>query len=147
MKRMPRRIAAVLVAVAATALVMWVGVTVAIALTPSAGARTASGATAVASVGQKSAPGAAVLTCPRSGCTSTYCHGAHGQPPSASRAGSASAAGSGGVAVTAVQTKLGLTPDGVLGSQTVAALEAFQRAHGLPADGVVGPQTRRALGL
>jgi peptidoglycan hydrolase-like protein with peptidoglycan-binding domain len=35
----------------------------------------------------------------------------------------------------------------VLGSQTVAALEAFQRAHGLPADGVVGPQTRRALGL
>ena len=100
----------------------------------------------MASTGLKSSPGAAVLTCPRSGCTSTYCHGAHGQPPSASRAGAASAAG-GGVAVAAVQTKLGLTPDGVLGTRTVAALEAFQRAHGLPADGVVGPQTRRALGL
>jgi peptidoglycan hydrolase-like protein with peptidoglycan-binding domain len=51
------------------------------------------------------------------------------------------------VDVAALQAKLGLTPDGVLGSQTLAALKAFQQAHGLRPDGVVGPQTRSALGI
>jgi hypothetical protein len=42
----------------------------AITSTPAAGLKIASAAT-----------GRATLTCPRSGCTSTYCHGANGQPP------------------------------------------------------------------
>lgn len=46
-----------------------------------------------------------------------------------------------------VQTKLGVTADGVMGPQTKRAIKRFQRAHGLEVDGVVGPATLKALGL
>jgi hypothetical protein len=52
-----------------------------------------------------------------------------------------------GPAVSKVQKKLRLTPDGEFGPQTVRAVKRFQRRHHLPADGAVGPATRRALGL
>jgi hypothetical protein len=55
--------------------------------------------------------------------------------------------GSRGKAVTALQRKLGITADGVYGSQTARAVKRFQRRRGLTADGVAGPQTLSALGL
>ncbi|MCU0722025.1 MAG: peptidoglycan-binding protein [Planctomycetes bacterium] len=39
------------------------------------------------------------------------------------------------------------TPDGVFGSRTLKALQAFQRSQGLDEDGLAGPETRRALGM
>lgn len=45
----------------------------------------------------------------------------------------------------AVQFKLGITRDGIYGSQTLAAVKAFQQRKGLTADGVVGPNTWAAL--
>jgi peptidoglycan hydrolase-like protein with peptidoglycan-binding domain len=55
----------------------------------------------------------------------------------------------GGAATTtqAVQQALGVTADGVYGSQTRQAVMAFQRAHGLLVDGIAGPQTLAALGV
>ena len=47
----------------------------------------------------------------------------------------------------AVQTKLGVTADGIYGPVTRAAVRRFQSSHGLTADGIVGPQTQRALGI
>jgi peptidoglycan hydrolase-like protein with peptidoglycan-binding domain len=49
--------------------------------------------------------------------------------------------------VRALQQKLGVSPDGVYGPKTRAAVKRFQRAHGLTADGVAGPQTLAALGV
>jgi cell wall-associated NlpC family hydrolase len=49
--------------------------------------------------------------------------------------------------LSAVQQALGVTPDGVMGPQTRAALRRFQRSHGLTADGRAGAATRRALGI
>ena len=43
--------------------------------------------------------------------------------------------------VVAVQQKLGVTADGVIGPQTRRALKRFQRRNGLTVDGVIGPQT------
>jgi len=40
-----------------------------------------------------------------------------------------------------------LTPDGVFGPGTHAAVVSFQARHGLNPDGIVGPATRAALGL
>jgi peptidoglycan hydrolase-like protein with peptidoglycan-binding domain len=61
-------------------------------------------------------------------------------------AGAASTQAQGG-GVAAVQAKLGVTADGVVGPQTRKALRAWQRRNGLQADGVIGPQTLKAMGL
>lgn len=53
----------------------------------------------------------------------------------------------GGYDVKAVQRKLGITADGVVGPQTRRAVKRFQKRNGLTVDGVVGPQTLAALGL
>jgi len=49
--------------------------------------------------------------------------------------------------VVAVQQKLGVIADGVIGPQTKRALKRFQRRNGLTVDGVIGPETLRAMGL
>jgi len=53
--------------------------------------------------------------------------------------------GSQGDAVRAVQTKLGITVDGIFGTGTKAAVAEFQDSKGLVPDGVVGPNTWAAL--
>jgi hypothetical protein len=52
-----------------------------------------------------------------------------------------------GASVRQLQSTLGITADGVFGSQTERAVKRFQKRKGLTVDGVVGPQTRDALGL
>ena len=52
-----------------------------------------------------------------------------------------------GYDVKAVQRKLGVKADGVVGPKTRRAIKRFQRRNGLKADGVVGPRTLEALGL
>jgi cell wall-associated NlpC family hydrolase len=47
----------------------------------------------------------------------------------------------------AVQQRLGVDADGVIGPQTRAAIKAFQSSHGLSADGEPGAQTLSALGV
>lgn len=49
--------------------------------------------------------------------------------------------------VIAVQQKLGIPADGVVGPQTKRAVRRVQRRNGLTVDGVIGPQTLSALGL
>lgn len=51
-----------------------------------------------------------------------------------------------GDAVKRVQSKLGLSADGVFGARTEAAVRQFQRDHNLVPDGIVGPRTWAALG-
>lgn len=56
--------------------------------------------------------------------------------------------GSQGEAVVALQEKLGIDADGDFGPETMAAVVAFQKTHMLlTPDGIVGPATRAALGL
>jgi cell wall-associated NlpC family hydrolase len=55
--------------------------------------------------------------------------------------------GSRGDAVAAAQRALGLSADGVFGTQTRKAVRAYQRAHGLTVDGVAGPQTLATMGI
>lgn len=52
-----------------------------------------------------------------------------------------------GPAVKRIQRRLGLSADGVFGSQTKRAVRRFQRRRDMTVDGIVGPQTRRALRL
>jgi peptidoglycan hydrolase-like protein with peptidoglycan-binding domain len=54
--------------------------------------------------------------------------------------------GSTGEYVKLVQRELGITPDGIFGSQTEQAVRDFQRRKGLKVDGIVGAQTWRAMG-
>ncbi|QLC24688.1 N-acetylmuramoyl-L-alanine amidase [Parasphingopyxis algicola] len=53
--------------------------------------------------------------------------------------------GSRGAPVEALQTILGLEPDGIFGPLTEAAVREFQREHDLVPDGIVGPLTWAAL--
>jgi peptidoglycan hydrolase-like protein with peptidoglycan-binding domain len=53
--------------------------------------------------------------------------------------------GSEGRQVRILQQALGISVDGIFGSQTEAAVRAFQAAHGLEVDGIVGPRTSAAL--
>lgn len=55
--------------------------------------------------------------------------------------------GSRGEDVTALQKKLGITPDGVFGKDTDNAVRSWQRQHGLTVDGVVGNHTWESLGF
>ena len=53
--------------------------------------------------------------------------------------------GSKGAEVVRIQSALGVTPDGVFGTQTDLAVRGFQQRSGLAADGIVGPHTWGAL--
>jgi murein DD-endopeptidase MepM/ murein hydrolase activator NlpD len=55
-------------------------------------------------------------------------------------------AGTTGADVRYLQTKLGITADGIFGRQTQAAVKAYQQASGLVVDGIVGPKTWAAIG-
>jgi murein DD-endopeptidase MepM/ murein hydrolase activator NlpD len=55
-------------------------------------------------------------------------------------------AGTTGEDVRYLQTKLGITADGIFGRQTQAAVLAYQQASGLVVDGIVGPKTWAAIG-
>jgi chitosanase len=46
-----------------------------------------------------------------------------------------------------LQKALGITVDGVFGTDTQDAVKAFQKSRGLSVDGIVGPATMAALGL
>jgi peptidoglycan hydrolase-like protein with peptidoglycan-binding domain len=52
-----------------------------------------------------------------------------------------------GTSVSDLQRLLGVPVDGDFGPQTERAVKAFQRKHGLTPDGVVGPATWAALGV
>jgi peptidoglycan hydrolase-like protein with peptidoglycan-binding domain len=52
-----------------------------------------------------------------------------------------------GEPVRILQSKLGVTEDGIFGPGTEAALLAYQREQGLSADGIAGPDTFTAMGL
>lgn len=54
--------------------------------------------------------------------------------------------GSTGSAVRTLQSRIGVTSDGVFGPRTLSALRTYQRSHGLVVDGVAGPATWRSLG-
>jgi hypothetical protein len=49
--------------------------------------------------------------------------------------------GSRGKDVERIQRAVGVTPDGIFGPKTEAAVKAYQKRHGLAADGIVGKQT------
>lgn len=58
----------------------------------------------------------------------------------------ATKSGDSGVLVSAIQSRLRVSVDGVFGPRTKAAVVAFQKSHRLVADGIVGPLTWSALG-
>lgn len=47
--------------------------------------------------------------------------------------------------VKQMQARLGLSPDGIFGAKTEAAVREFQRQQGMVPDGIVGPKTWKAL--
>jgi len=60
----------------------------------------------------------------------------------------------GSASIAAIQSRLNaaganpqLVVDGVSGPKTTAAIKAFQSSHGITPDGVVGPITQAALGM
>ena len=55
--------------------------------------------------------------------------------------------GSKGAAVKTLQTKLGITADGIFGANTETAVKNFQREKGFAIDGIVGAKTWAALGV
>ena len=57
------------------------------------------------------------------------------------------AVGKAGYDVKALQRKLGVPADGVVGPRTRRAIRRFQKRHGLVVDGVVCPRTLARLGL
>ena len=64
-----------------------------------------------------------------------------------SHSGSSSAVRAAGSTVSALQSVLGITPDGVYGPNTRRAVRAYQRNHGLVVDGIAGPATLASLGV
>lgn len=52
-----------------------------------------------------------------------------------------------GSGVSSLQSALGVSRDGIFGSQTLSALKTFQANKGLVVDGVAGPATLTSLGL
>ena len=64
-----------------------------------------------------------------------------------SHSGSSSAVHAAGSTVSALQSVLGITPDGVYGPNTRRAVRAYQRNHGLVVDGIAGPATLGSLGI
>lgn len=55
--------------------------------------------------------------------------------------------GSRGEDVKIVQTKVGVTADGIFGVNTDKAVKAYQLAHGLTPDGIVGAHTWESMGF
>jgi len=53
--------------------------------------------------------------------------------------------GSRSESVKSIQTKLGISADGIFGTQTYNAVVSFQKSKGLVADGIVGAKTWKAL--
>ena len=53
--------------------------------------------------------------------------------------------GSEGEMVALIQKKLGLTSDGVFGKVTQKSVMEWQMDHGLTPDGIVGPQTMQKM--
>ena len=76
---------------------------------------------------------------------------ATGATATAATAGSPSAAAGapavGAAEVARLQAALHVTPDGILGPETDAAVRRLQARHGLTADGVVGPATWSLIGV
>lgn len=63
------------------------------------------------------------------------------QQPAPEAAGTTLRRGDKGDAVTQLQKKLGMIPDGNFGPATESAVKRWQKANGLTEDGVVGPKT------
>lgn len=55
--------------------------------------------------------------------------------------------GSRGEDVKALQRKLGITADGIFGSQTASAVRSYQKSHGLGVDAIAGIKTLGSMGL
>ena len=63
------------------------------------------------------------------------------------RATNTAAVKSAGSSVSALQSALGITPDGIYGPATRRAVRNYQRNQGLQVDGIAGPVTLAHLGL
>ena len=55
--------------------------------------------------------------------------------------------GSRGTVVALIQKKIGCYPDSIWGKLTTEAVKAFQKAHSLTPDGIAGPRTLAAMGI
>jgi len=66
-------------------------------------------------------------------------------PSSSSTSSSAVGKNITSTSTSSIQSKLGVTADGIYGSNTTAAVKAFQQANGLSVDGIVGAETLAKL--